>query len=393
MLLPEPKHNAFPFGDPDTIGVERGIAELRAARPVVVVDEQERYLALPLDGLDSERLSAFMQGCAPAVPRLAITARRAKAIGLDAAGPVTLSVSRLGLDALHSLAWEMRDGNKLDATPAAPALHAALDLAKLAQRLPAMLTVDADAADAGFDPAPICVSAAAVSRFRRIASKSLKIVGEAKVPIADGVQSRFVVFRNEIGNDTVAIVVGKPNFAEPVRVRLHSACLTGDVFGSRRCDCGDQLRLALRELVAGGGGIILYLDQEGRGVGLANKMRAYTLQDAGVDTVDANILLGFDDDERDYEPAGKMLQMLGCRRVQLFTNNPAKVSALASAGIEISERKPLVGPVNGDNRRYLTAKATRNGHSLGHLLESLGAPGEPTLVAAEEAAVAPPGEA
>ena len=154
-------------------------------------------------------------------------------------------------------------------------------------------------------------------------------------------------------------------------MRLHSACLTGDVFGSRRCDCGDQLRLALARLEAKGGGIILYLRQEGRGLGLVNKMRTYQLQDDGLDTIDANAVLGFDDDERDYGVAVRMLELLGCKRVLMLTNNPAKLEGLAQAGIEVSGRIPLQGPINSDNRRYLTAKATRAGHKLDHLLTVL----------------------
>jgi GTP cyclohydrolase II len=161
-----------------------------------------------------------------------------------------------------------------------------------------------------------------------------------------------------------------------VPVRLHSACLTGDVFGSRRCDCGDQLRLALSRLDDHGGGVILYLEQEGRGLGLANKMRAYGLQDAGLDTIDANATLGFDDDERDYGIAGRMLQILGINRVRLLTNNPAKLDGLAHAGIDVVGRIPLQGPVNADNRRYLTAKATRAGHKLDHLLAALAEPAD-----------------
>src|SRR2546427_725368 len=156
---------------------------------------------------------------------------------------------------------------------------------------------------------------------------------------------------------SMAIGSSKPRLPAPVR--LHSACLTGDVFGSRRCDCGDQLRLALARLKAAGGGIILYLDQEGRGLGLANKMRAYQLQDDGLDTVDANTTLGFDDDERDYGIAAQMLQKLNCTRVLLLTNNPAKLNGLTDAGIEVVGRKPLHAPINVHNRRYMTAKAMR----------------------------------
>jgi GTP cyclohydrolase II len=163
----------------------------------------------------------------------------------------------------------------------------------------------------------------------------------------------------------------------PVPLRLHSACLTGDVFGSRRCDCGDQLRLALRRLEEEGGGIILYLEQEGRGLGLANKMRTYKLQDEGLDTLDANTTLGFDDDERDYGVAARMLQILGCTRVKVLTNNPAKLDGLMQAGIEVCGRIPLHGPVNADNRRYLTAKAMRAGHKLDHLTTAPSDPAPP----------------
>jgi GTP cyclohydrolase II len=381
----------FCFGDPEQIGAERGIAEIRAARPILVLDGEQRFVVLPVDGLDEDRLSLFMASSAPVSPRLAITARRARSIGIDASGPVTLKLGDGRIDAIQSLVCDVRTGTSHDVAPAGTVLQSALDLAKLAQRLPAVLAVEAPPTPVSFDPPLVSVSAQAVARFRHITSRSLKIATEANVPLEGGVQSRFVIFRDVVGNDSVAVVVGRPDFSGSVPVRLHSACLTGDVFGSRRCDCGDQLRLALTELASAGGGIILYLDQEGRGLGLANKMRTYRLQEAGFDTVDANISLGFDDDERDYEVAGRMLELLGCRSVQLFTNNPGKISGLRSAGIEISERIPLFGSVNGDNRRYLTAKATRNGHSFGHLLETLTAAADPArLVAADDAADRPP---
>ena len=184
------------------------------------------------------------------------------------------------------------------------------------------------------------------------------------MPLASGTAARFVVFRDALGVDQVAIVVGKPDFTQPVPVRLHSACLTGDVFGSRRCDCGDQLRLALARLESLGGGVILYMAQEGRGIGLANKMRAYRLQDGGLDTRDANTTLGFEDDERDYGVAALMLQTLNCTRIVLLTNNPAKLDGLTKAGIEIAARVPLEAPINPHNRRYLTTKAVRSGHKF-----------------------------
>ena len=219
----------------------------------------------------------------------------------------------------------------------------------------------------------VVVAADAVLRFRRDDAHSLEIASEAKVPLQGGLSTRFVVFRDAVGGGSVAVIVGNPDFSKPMPVRLHSACLTGDVFGSSRCDCGDQLRLATKRLNEEGGGVILYLEQEGRGLGLANKMRAYALQDEGLDTVDANTTLGFDDDERNYGVAARMLQKLGCTSIYLMTNNPAKLDGLSGLGIEVIGRKPLHAPINAHNRRYMTAKAMRAGHKLDHLMAALAA--------------------
>ncbi len=261
-----------------------------------------------------------------------------------------------------------------------PAGRTALDaiaLAKLAQRLPALLVGDARVAGvAACVPPLIEVASDAVTDYRRAAIAALAIATETSIPLNGGYSARFVIFRDATGGTPIAVIVGSPDLAQPVPVRMHSACLTGDVFGSRRCDCGDQLRLALAQLAQHGGGIILYLEQEGRGLGLTSKIRTYQLQDAGLDTVDANTALGFDDDERDYGIAVRMLQMLGCTRVRLLTNNPAKLDGLSNAGIDVSGRVPLHGPINSDNRRYLTAKATRAGHQLDHVLGALAETGE-----------------
>ena len=361
------------FGEPERIGVERGISEFRAGRPVLLADKTEKLLALPVDGIDAAQLAAFIALSAPAAPDLIITARRARTLGLAVDEPVALELTGgTDLNSLSALTAEVGTDAGIGATPATAAARGALDLAKIALRLPAVLAVKArPGIGVGFEPPLVTVAVDALPRFRQTAARALKIVGEARVPLAENLRARFVVFRDGIGAESVAVVVGAPDFSQPVPVRLHSACLTGDVFGSRRCDCGDQLKLALSRLSGIGGGVILYLDQEGRGLGLVNKMRAYTLQDGGLDTVDANTALGFDDDERDYRIAARMLEMLGCTRVQLLTNNPAKMDGLAGKGIEIESRIPLVAPVNRDNHRYLAAKATRAGHSLDHLLETL----------------------
>src|SRR5690606_25062404 len=174
------------------------------------------------------------------------------------------------------------------------------------------------------------------------------------------------LFRDEIGHsEHVAVVIGRPNFDDVVPVRLHSACLTGDLLGSLRCDCGEQLRTAVSRIASLGGGVLLYLDQEGRGIGLPNKLRAYVLQDAGLDTVDADRHLGFLADERSYDVAAVLLRQLGITRIKLLTNNPQKINALREHGIEVLGRLPLVGSTNTHNERYLRAKLERAGHLAG----------------------------
>jgi GTP cyclohydrolase II len=360
----------FRTDDPRYVGVERALNEFRAGRPVIIRGEEPERLVIPVDGLDADRLAAFLGLSAPDLPHLVITQRRACAMGIDAAGPVALRLPKADLELIGALAAKVQPDCAIAAVPADPALGAALDLAKLAQRLPAILAIGASAVS-NVDPPILAVEGNAIAGFRRMAMRSVDIAEEAVIQLKAGVPARFIVFRSTMG-DSTAVVIGEPDFTKPVPVRLHSACLTGDVFGSRRCDCGDQLRLALAQLATAGGGIILYLDQEGRGLGLVNKMRAYRLQDAGFDTVDADMTLGFDDDERDYGIAARILELLGCKTVELLTNNPAKVSGLAQYGIEVSARKPLFAPVNGDNRRYLTTKALRAGHALDYLLESVG---------------------
>jgi len=369
-------------GTREQIGVGRGLAEFRAGRPIVIAGSGEALVCLPVEGLDKDRLTAFRTLCAPVRPRLVLTARRARTLGIDADEPVAIELpDEVDTSTVLALVADAKSAYQFLPEPAGPSAAAAIDLVKLAQILPAVLVADTNPALANaFEPRIITVEAKAVARFRHDATQSLAIAGEAHVPLSSGMRTRFVVFRDSFGDDPVAVIVGTPDLSKPVPVRIHSACLTGDVFGSRRCDCGDQLRLALARLQEVGGGIILYLAQEGRGVGLANKMRTYKLQDAGLDTVDANTTLGFDDDEREYGVAVRMLQMLGATRVILMTNNPAKLDGLAKSGIEIADRMPLETPMNADNRRYLTAKASRAGHQLGHVIAALAEAAPPVPV-------------
>ncbi|HET9015641.1 MAG TPA: GTP cyclohydrolase II [Thermomicrobiaceae bacterium] len=191
----------------------------------------------------------------------------------------------------------------------------------------------------------------------------LAIVADAALPTRFG-QFRAVAFATDDGKEHAAFVRGRVDGGEGVLVRLHSECLTGDAIGSLRCDCRDQLESSLRTLGGEPSGVLLYLRQEGRGIGLSNKIRAYALQDQGMDTVDANLALGFREDEREYGVAARMLAALGVRSIRLLTNNPGKIEDLARHGVRILERVPLVIPPNDFNRGYLETKARRSHHLL-----------------------------
>ena len=335
--------SAAAFGAPDHIAVERGLAEFRSGRPVVIEITLRDCCGLAGRRHDRRAASRFPADLRAERLRTVVTASRARALGISAAGPVALAISdrarrNRGLFAGRGCrrAW-------LDVLDAGANAAEAIELAKLAQRLPALLLADVTAGNQNATASLMRMRADAIMQFKQAAISSLAVAAEADVPLNGASAARFVIFRDAMGSSSTAVIVGKPDLSQPVPLRLHSACLTGDVFGSRRCDCGDQLRLAIGRLDEEGGGVILYLEQEGRGLGLANKIRAYKLQDAGLDTLDANTALGFDDDERDYGIAARMLQILGCTRVRLLTNNPAKLDGLAQAGIEVCGRIPLHG--------------------------------------------------
>lgn len=209
----------------------------------------------------------------------------------------------------------------------------------------------------------------------------VKIMGVADLPSRFG-DFRIVAFwNNRDAKEHAAIVRGDILAAEDVPTRLHSECLTGDIIGSLRCDCRDQLEFALRQMGSLERGVLLYLRQEGRGIGLINKVRAYSLQDRGLDTVEANLALGFRDDERDYAVAAHMLHSLTIRSIQLMTNNPRKIEQLTEHGVKVSKRLRHVIPPNPHNRFYLETKRDRSGHWIDfsgkpHLMEQ----SDPVLV-------------
>ena len=353
------------------------ITALRRGEPVLIRDDEISVLAVAAELATEENLQRLREiSRAPA--RVVLTRRRAVALGLaprdELSGALTVSVSsELPAAVIRNLA---DPGASLGAEPpgfgpkplaAKGGALAAVALAKLASLLPAALVLRIGAGEAALfarrgDIA--AVEAAAV--FKRDAETAgLERVAEARVPLADAENARLIAFRPRDGGiEHLAILIGSPDPAAPVLVRLHSECFTGDLLASLRCDCGDQLRGGIAAIARAGGGVLLYLAQEGRGIGLVNKLRAYRLQDAGFDTLDANEQLGFDADERVYLPAAEMLRQLGFGTVRLLTNNPDKVAALERYGIRVAERVPHVFPSNGHNEHYLRTKATRSGHYL-----------------------------
>jgi GTP cyclohydrolase II len=358
-------------------GLGEAIAALRRGEPVLIRGEEISVLAVAAELVTEDNLHRLREiSRAPA--RVVLTRRRAVALGLapraELSGALTISVSPdMPAAVIRNLA---NPGASLGAEPPgfgpAPLVAkggalAAVALAKLAALLPAALVLRLGAAEAALfarrgDLAAI--EAAAV--FSRDASAAgLERVAEARIPLAEAENARLIAFRpRDGGAEHLAILIGAPDPAEAVLVRLHSECFTGDLLASLRCDCGDQLRGAIAAIARASDGVLLYLAQEGRGIGLVNKLRAYQLQDSGFDTLDANEQLGFDADERVYLPAAEMLRQLGFGTVRLLTNNPDKVAALERYGVRVAERVPHVFPSNGHNARYLHTKATRSGHFL-----------------------------
>ena len=335
-------------------------------------------LVAAVDGLAMHRLEQLRS--VGGQLRLVVTRHRGQAMGMNTNGDdANLSIGLRAsdtLDTILGLATERRADESasppgIDARQATPTESTGLALARSAHLLPAVVSV---ALDPDFpmlrrwieDGTILDVSTDEVQRAAAHPSIEITSVAEAPIPLADAEHSRFVCFREGGGFlEHVAVLIGPRDlWPDPVPVRLHSACLTGDLFGSLRCDCGEQLHGSLRHFKKQGGGVLVYLAQEGRGIGLGNKIRAYTLQEEGLDTVDADGVLGFGADERRYDAAVAILRHLQIARVELLTNNPLKVRAMEQGGIEVVERTPLYSGVNRHNLRYVQAKADRSGHWL-----------------------------
>jgi len=349
--------------NPATTLVERAIMEFRSGRPVVIDGAQGSALAVGVEHLD-DAMGARLETVAGGHAHLVLPAARLRRLGLDRTLPGLVALPVVDRERIETLALKAEARIDAPVRPAGAIDEEALELARLSLVLPAVILVPL-AAGIEVDSSLIRVPGAAILGYRRARALDLAIVSRAPVPLDGAPASEFVVFRGGEGlRDQVAIIVGKPDLSRPVAVRLHSACLTGDLFGSLKCDCGDQLRDTVRFMAEAEGGILLYLDQEGRGNGIANKIRAYRLQSQGYDTYDADEVLGFEADQRRFDFAAAMLKQLGVAAVRLMTNNPEKIRALTEAGLQVISDHRVLGRPTAENVSYLAAKRDRAGHYI-----------------------------
>ena len=357
--------DAIPLGPTPAEHLNRARADLRMGLPVIVSGQ---VLAAAVETLSHERLAAL---AALGPLTLALTARRAETLkarvyDTDLARIAVPEGADLGwlralADPADDLRVPMKGPLRSERGGDAGLARAGIALAKSAQLLPAVLLVALPA------PAPEGLTRidAATTLATLEQEAILAPVAAARVPMRAAEAGRLHIFRpDDGGEEHYAIEIGTPPRDKPVLARLHSACFTGDVLGSLKCDCGPQLDAALTQMGHEGAGVLLYLNQEGRGIGLANKMRAYSLQDQGFDTVEANHRLGFEDDERDFRIGAALLRKLGFSSVRLLTNNPAKVAMLEANGINVVERVPLKVGLSRHNAAYLATKAAKSGHIL-----------------------------
>ena len=345
--------------------VARALGDLRLGVPVRLTGGGPTQWIAGVEPLTEERLRELRRA-GPLT--LVITARRAETLK---ARVYDGNVARIAVPADADAAWlravadpaidlmtpmkgpfaVLRDGP-------ADVARAAVQLMKAARMLPAVLTVTE-----GEGAPDLTTLSLAELGPELLRLPDLHGVVAARLPMALAAVGRLHVFRpDDGGEEHFAIEVGQPDRARPVLARLHSACFTGDVLGSLKCDCGPQLHGALAQMEAEGAGVLVYLNQEGRGIGLANKIRAYALQDQGFDTVEANHRLGFEDDERDFRIGAQILRQMGFSSVRLLTNNPRKIDMLRACGLDVVERVPLHVGQNAQNQGYLATKALKSGH-------------------------------
>lgn len=337
------------------------IDALRRGWPIMVKNDAVTMILAPVETSNDVNGATGILLSASRAATLKLTNQRAAAdtdlpVLIKAPRDMDIALAVAIADPTLDLRYPMKGPFEAQPLPHGSVAIAAIELARLAGLLPAFLVLT------DRETPMMCVTPQDVSAFDD--SGALIIAARASLPVAANAHAEIVAFRTVAdAADHVALVIGKRDSSPPV-IRLHSECLTGDVLGSLKCDCGPQLHEALHQIADAQWGILLYLRQEGRGIGLINKLRAYALQDQGFDTVDANTRLGFAIDARDFSVAARMLDLLGVTRVRLLTNNPQKVEGLALAGIEVTERLPLKIAANPHNAHYLETKKSRTGHAL-----------------------------
>ncbi|WP_180901692.1 GTP cyclohydrolase II RibA [Martelella soudanensis] len=342
--------------------VERAVAELRFGRPVILRHDAQKLAVLALDCASPATYDAFAVACDDR-HALFLTARRAHCMGISSGIGIAAPAAGLSFDAASRLSYALDARAPAQWREADPAMEAAAELARMSLLLPAMVCAEIDGIEERFaacqrlDCGHLAGSASARQEFAEVV--------RTRVPLKELGDAQFAVFRGGLAQkDQIAIIVGEPDLSRPVSVRIHSSCLTGDLCGSLKCDCGDQLRNGLANLRAAGGGVLIYLDQEGRGTGIGSKMRAYGYQHQGLDTIDADAELGLEPDHRRYEAAVAILRLLGISSVVLHTNNPTKIAAINAAGITVAGRVPTHGKITEENLNYLRTKALRADHII-----------------------------
>ena len=357
--------------------VDRAASDLRRGLCIIVKDDVSAHLVLSTEMAFDAQVE-IVTTIAGVEAHLALTAHRANVLHIKPTGDTSIllkienwmdaALMRGLADATHDLDLPFRGPFTRIKGQVAKTVGASIKLVKLARLLPSTLVceIDLDRVDSiAKDNDLLSVTAQEIMTYDDIAASELRPVASAKVPLQAAENASIQAFRPiDGGIEHLAILIGDPNRHDAVLTRLHSECFTGDLIGSLKCDCGEQLRGSIKAISEEGGGVLLYLAQEGRGIGLINKLRAYKLQSDGFDTIDANERLGFDADERVFRPAAEMLRHLGFGKVRLMTNNPEKVDGLERCGIEVAERVSHKFPSNTHNELYLATKRKKSGHYL-----------------------------
>lgn len=367
---------------------ERALFEIRQGRPIWIRSEEgletgDSSILAPVENLTESYLDD-LKGLSNTGLKLIITSNRAKSLGLQTPAmsdekPQAISIAlepNCDLDQLTLLAFGIYQSKDIELGPASHAESESLSLLRLLRLIPAVVSCRMEdnlkqtALDFTKEHDILTTTASEIVKLTDAGNSKITRISEATVPLKGSIDTSFILFReSNTLLEHLAVLVGSPEqWEDPVPIRIHSACLTGDLFNSLKCDCGEQLHKSLDYFSENNGGIFLYLNQEGRGIGLSNKLRAYQFQQLGLDTIDADCALGFQSDERDYNVGMKILNELGVNRILILTNNPDKLSWAENAGLEVVGRMPLYGEANEYNLPYVHTKIERAGHFLEEMI-------------------------